>query len=142
MSFFLNCGMALLFELWRSRARLTEALDTTLRSVLDNGVTSLEYWRIVDAAEDLSWAVFFYSGAAEAAGQGYSGSLLVTADGKWPPLSELPRIQEAHEKMGIAIWELSVGYACTVCSHLEPSPVMLCSRLVAREAAPAAAQHD
>lgn len=78
------------------------------RSVLDNGVTSLEYWRIVDVAEDMSWAVFFYSGAAEAAGQGYSGSLLVTADGKWPPLSEIPRIQAAHESMGIAIWELSV----------------------------------
>jgi hypothetical protein len=38
-------------------------------SVLDNGVTSLEFWRIVDVAEDLSWAVFYYSGAAAAAGQ-------------------------------------------------------------------------
>lgn len=79
-------------------------------SVLDNGVTSLEYWRIVDVADDMSWAVFYYSGAAEAAGQSYSGSLLATADGKWPPLSELPRIQQAHDSMGIAIWELSVGW--------------------------------
>ena len=28
-------------------------------SVLDNGVNSSEHWRIVDAADDLSWALFY-----------------------------------------------------------------------------------
>ena len=38
-------------------------------SVLDNGVTSDEFWTIVGAAEDLSWVVFHYAGAAGAVGQ-------------------------------------------------------------------------
>jgi hypothetical protein len=38
-------------------------------SVLDNGVTSDEFWTIVGAADDLSWAVFHYAGAAGAVGQ-------------------------------------------------------------------------
>lgn len=42
-------------------------------SVLDNGVVSKEYWRIVDATDDLTWGLFFYSGAAAAAGQSYTG---------------------------------------------------------------------
>ncbi len=53
-------------------------------SVLDNGVVSNEYWRILDCADDLSWAVFYYSGAASAAGTNYRGALLVTKDGSWP----------------------------------------------------------
>ena len=48
---------------------LSKVPGTFFFSVLDNGVTSLEFWRIVDVAEDLSWAVFYYSGAASAAGQ-------------------------------------------------------------------------
>jgi hypothetical protein len=38
-------------------------------SVLDNGVTSSEFWTIVGAADDLSWIVFHYAGAAAAVGQ-------------------------------------------------------------------------
>mmetsp|Transcript_8034 Transcript_8034/g.18162 ORF Transcript_8034/g.18162 Transcript_8034/m.18162 type:complete len:506 (-) Transcript_8034:93-1610(-) len=38
-------------------------------SVLDNGVTSDEFWTIVGAADDLSWVVFHYAGAAGAVGQ-------------------------------------------------------------------------
>ena len=33
-------------------------------STLDNGVISKEHWTTVDAADDLSWAIFHYSGAA------------------------------------------------------------------------------
>ncbi len=33
-------------------------------SVLDNGVTSNEFWTIAGVAEDLSWVVFSYAGAA------------------------------------------------------------------------------
>jgi hypothetical protein len=38
-------------------------------SVLDNGITSNEFWTIVDVADDLSWIVFHYAGAAGAIGQ-------------------------------------------------------------------------
>ena len=47
-----------------------EEVPGTFRfSVLDNGVTSDEFWTIVGAAEDLSWVVFHYAGAAGAVGQ-------------------------------------------------------------------------
>ena len=38
-------------------------------TTLDNGIVSEEHWTTVDAADDLSWAVFHYSGAARKAGQ-------------------------------------------------------------------------
>ena len=38
-------------------------------SVLDNGITSNEFWTIVGVADDLSWIVFHYAGAASAVGQ-------------------------------------------------------------------------
>ena len=38
-------------------------------SVLDNGVTSNEFWTIAGAADDLSWIVFHYAGAARVVGQ-------------------------------------------------------------------------
>ena len=41
--------------------------DWTL-TTLDNGVISKEHWTTVDAADDLSWAVFHYSGAAAVVG--------------------------------------------------------------------------
>lgn len=53
-------------------------------SVLDNGVVSNEFWRIVDCTNDLAWALFYYAGAASAAGQSYSGAVLVTRNGSWP----------------------------------------------------------
>ena len=47
-----------------------EELPGTFRfSVLDNGVTSNEFWTIVAVADDLSWIVFHYAGAASAVGQ-------------------------------------------------------------------------
>ena len=72
--------------------------------VLDNGVASNEFWRLLDCADDLSWAgmivlfcllpsarichyviisiVLYYAGAASAAGTSYTGSLLVTPTGR------------------------------------------------------------
>ena len=40
-------------------------------SVLDNGVTSNEFWTVIAAADDLSWIIFHYAGAAGAVGQRY-----------------------------------------------------------------------
>ena len=61
-----------------------EVPGTFFFSVLDNGVTSNEYWKIADCADDLSWALLYYAGAASKAGQAYSGAVFVTPDGRWP----------------------------------------------------------
>ena len=79
-------------------------------TVSDNGVTSSEFWRIIDAADDLSWGVFFYAGAATAAGQSYTGALLLTPDGSWPADSERSRIEQAFDRCSIKMFEL---YSCT-----------------------------
>lgn len=94
---------------WRRRHyRVKRAVTpgTFFFSVLDNGVVSKEYWRIVDATDDLSWGLFFYSGAAAAAGQSYTGAVLVTPDGQWPAESENSRLNLALEKCGIKHWEM------------------------------------
>jgi hypothetical protein len=52
--------------------------------VLDNGVTSSEFWRILDCEEGLDWCVFYYSGAASRAGLSYSGAILASRSGDWP----------------------------------------------------------
>ena len=77
-------------------------------SVLDNGVLSSEFWRILECADDLSWAVFYYSGAASAAGTNYRGALLCTKDGKWPEFTAevKRRVSDALETGGIKLWEL------------------------------------
>ncbi|CAM9244824.1 unnamed protein product [Phaeothamnion confervicola] len=95
---------------WRRRHYRVRAAETpgTFRfSVLDNGVTSNEYWRIVDVAEDLSWGVFYYAGAAAAAGQAYAGALLVTPDGSWPSDDRMPAVRAAFARCDIRMWELS-----------------------------------
>lgn len=45
--------------------------------------------------DDLSWALFAYSGAASAAGQVYTGAVLCTPDGLWPAPSQEERINRA-----------------------------------------------
>lgn len=77
-------------------------------SVLDNGITSNEFWTIVAAADDLSWIVFHYAGAAPAVGQRYLGGLLCTADGQLPSTNEQAIINEALRSAGIQPWELYV----------------------------------
>ena len=51
--------------------------------------------RIVDVPDDLSWALFAYSGAASAAGQVYTGAVLCTPDGRWPAPAAEERIAAA-----------------------------------------------
>jgi hypothetical protein len=74
--------------------------------VLDNGVTSNEFWAIVGAADDLAWVVFHYAGAASAVGQRYLGGLLCTPDGQLPPPEQLPKIWDCFRSAGIQPWEL------------------------------------
>ena len=79
-------------------------------TTLDNGVISKEHWTTVDAADDLSWAIFHYTGAAAVVGQSYLGALLCSADGKWPAGAtsgeEYERIRAAFAKCGIEMFEL------------------------------------
>eukprot|EP00814_Leptocylindrus_danicus_P013867 CAMPEP_0116013610 /NCGR_PEP_ID=MMETSP0321-20121206/5822_1 /TAXON_ID=163516 /ORGANISM="Leptocylindrus danicus var. danicus, Strain B650" /LENGTH=403 /DNA_ID=CAMNT_0003483179 /DNA_START=444 /DNA_END=1655 /DNA_ORIENTATION=- len=78
-------------------------------SVLDNGVTSDEFWTIAGAADDLSWIVFHYAGAASAVGQRYIGGLLCTPDGSVPKDEKvLEEIWDVLRGAGIEPWELFV----------------------------------
>jgi hypothetical protein len=74
-------------------------------TTLDNGIISEEHWTTVDAADDLSWAVFHYSGAARRAGQSYQGALLCSEDGAWPD-ADPARIEAAINKCGLELWEM------------------------------------
>ncbi|KAL5975107.1 hypothetical protein ACLOJK_031783 [Asimina triloba] len=69
----------------RYRVRRDKIPGTFYFSVLDNGVVSKEFWTIVDVCDDFSWGLFHYSGAAQAAGQSYSGAVLVSPNGAYPP---------------------------------------------------------
>jgi len=97
---------------WRRRHyRVKRAAEpgTFWFSVLDNGVTSNEYWTILDCADDFSWAIFHYSGAASVAGQQYRGALVVSRDGAWPKIDGMEtrrRIEAALDKAGVKTWEL------------------------------------
>ncbi|WCJ31730.1 violaxanthin de-epoxidase-related [Euphorbia peplus] len=75
-------------------------------SVLDNGVVSNEFWTIVDVADDLSWGLFHYHGAARAAGQSYTGAVLVSPNGAYPDEKERTQMVSALDKCGIKEWEL------------------------------------
>lgn len=90
------------------KVRSGEIPGTFHLSVLDNGVTSSEFWTIAGVADDLSWIVFHYAGAAKAVGMRYLGGLLCTADGSLPPESENEHIWKALKSAGIEPWELFV----------------------------------
>ena len=96
---------------WRQRlyrVRRGPAPGTFRLSVLDNGVISSEYWRVLDVADDLSWGAFYYSGAASAAGLSYTGAILTSRTGAWPEgEGARARIAAALEGAGIKVWELS-----------------------------------
>lgn len=118
-------------EVWRRRHyrvrnKKNTGPGTFSFTVLDNGVLSDEFWRILDVAEDLSWAVLYYSGAASAAGTSYSGALVCTQDGTWPKMSgpEDPiykRIQRALAQGGITMYELFCVKQSE--SHANPPPL-------------------
>ena len=77
-------------------------------SVLDNGVTSDEFWTVLGAADDLGWVAFHYAGAAAAVGQRYIGGLLCTPDGGLPPPGDLDEIWRLFRSAEIEPWELFV----------------------------------
>lgn len=76
----------------------------------------------MDAADDLSWCVLHYTGAAARAGTAYTGALLCSRDGSWPAqldpsaapssntdgsaLSGYARAEAAFAKCGLKMWEL------------------------------------
>ncbi|KGN62096.1 uncharacterized protein LOC101212663 [Cucumis sativus] len=102
----------------RYRVKRGKIAGTFLFSVLDNGVVSNEFWSIVDVCDDLSWGLFHYNGAARAAGQSYTGAVLVSRDGKYPENDhQKERIVAALEKCGIKEWEL---FAVDNSSCLDP----------------------
>lgn len=98
-------------QVWRDRVyrvRRGTTPGSFKLSVLDNGVTSLEHWRILDCAEDLEWCAFYYSGAAKAAGLSYTGAILTSRTGEWPGGDAArARIEAALDTAGIKPWELS-----------------------------------
>ena len=61
-----------------------------------------------DVDEDMQWILFFYSGAAAAAGQSYSGAILASATGDWPAgkAGYIDRVNAALDRAGIKPWEL------------------------------------
>ena len=97
-------------SVWRRsdyRCKREDTPGTFTFTFMDNGVTSKEYWRIVDAADDLSWALYYYAGAAKSAGQMYVGAVLATPDGLWPPTREMERVEKAlWEGCGCKMWEM------------------------------------
>ncbi len=97
-------------SVWRRsdyRCKREDTPGTFTFTFMDNGVTSKEYWRVVDAADDLSWALYYYAGAAKSAGQMYVGAVLATPDGLWPPTREMERVERAlWEGCGCKMWEM------------------------------------
>lgn len=102
-------------QVWRRRhyrVRRGQSPGQFRLTVLDNGVLSDEFWRVLDCDDQLEWGVFYYSGAAAAAGTSYTGALIVTRDGDWPrdmrdASSETHRrISEALARGGINLWEV------------------------------------
>nr|KYP67567.1 hypothetical protein KK1_023911 [Cajanus cajan] len=101
---------------WRRRkyrVKRGKVAGTFYFSVLDNGVVSNEFWTIVDVADNLSWGLFHYHGAARAAGQSYTGAVLVSPDGAFPSDRERTKVDAALDKCEIKEWEL---YSVDNCS--------------------------
>lgn len=108
-------------KVWRRRhyrVRRGELPGTFHFSVLDNGVVSKEFWKVVDCAEDMSWCILYYEGVASAAGTSYQGSILGTVDGLAPPPEARGRVERILEQCDIKPWELTtVDNACDLCSN-------------------------
>ncbi|KAJ4715523.1 violaxanthin de-epoxidase-related [Melia azedarach] len=101
---------------WRRRkyrVKRDKIPGTFYFSVLDNGVVSKEFWTIVDVADDFSWGLFHYHGAARVAGQSYTGAVLVSPDGMYPNETERRRLVDALERCGIKEWELFTVDNCS-----------------------------
>lgn len=92
----------------RYRVKRGAIPGTFICNVLDNVVVSKEFWRIVDATDDLSWgySITVVQLGQLPARQSYTGAVLVTPDGTWPSKDEAQRVNSALEKCGIKDWEL------------------------------------
>jgi VDE lipocalin domain len=77
-------------------------------SDMDNGIISNELWTIVAVADDLSWIVLHYAGAAAAVGQRFMSVLLCTAGGSLPNERQLAKVWKAVASAGVQPWELVV----------------------------------
>ena len=96
-------------EVWRSRHYRVvrgKAPGLFTFTVLDNGVLSREEWTIVHCEDDLSWVLFFYCGAASAAGLSYTGAILASRTGEWPGEEHNAKLEEAFERASLKSWEL------------------------------------
>ena len=61
----------------------------------------------MDCAEDMTWAVFYYSGAASTAGITYRGALICTQSGEVPTDAAVnARVDKALHACGIRRWEM------------------------------------
>ncbi|MCD9641756.1 Vitamin D3 receptor [Datura stramonium] len=92
------------YLVWRwhkYRVKRGKVPETFHFSVLDNGVVSNEFWTTVDVSDDLSWGLFHYHGAAQVAGQSYTGAVLVSPDGQYPAEREKERLVSALDGCGI-----------------------------------------
>lgn len=98
-------------SVWRRRHHMVkrgEIPGIFYGSVSDNGVTTSECWTIIDVADDMSWAVIYYTGESRAAFIQTAEATLVTKDGHMPKdLSAIPRIRQAIAACGVETWELS-----------------------------------
>lgn len=66
-----------------------------------------EYWKIMDCDEEFAWAVFYYGGAASAAGITYRGALICSPSGRVPEdAAAKERIEAALDACGIQMWEM------------------------------------
>jgi len=98
-------------KIWRSRdyrVRRARGLPGVWEfSVVDNGIISEERWHLLGAADDLSWLVLFYIGAARRAGLAYRGCLVLTKDGRLPEgTAEVAGVEAAVARAGMQLWEL------------------------------------
>ena len=58
-------------------------------------------------SDDMTAAVFYYRGAAAAAGQSYSGAVLVSKDGNFPSSETImDHVIDALRRCGIELWEM------------------------------------
>ncbi|KAL5053366.1 hypothetical protein RYX36_034048 [Vicia faba] len=69
------------------------------------------------SADDLSWGLFHYHGAARVAGQSYTGAVLVSPDGAFPNEGERTKVIAALDKCDIKEWDL---FFVDNCSCVDP----------------------
>ena len=89
-----------------SVSSLRAGRPTTISPTPPHPLLLLLHRRILDCDEAYNWCLFYYSGAASAAGLSYSGAVLGSRSGAMPTAG-LERIEAALDAAGIKMWELS-----------------------------------